>query len=104
IQSLEKLLDDSQLLLNCALLQDLGWVKSDRSEQTIEDRLQEFLINLIANQQLIGRQVLIEKAIERFPQLDRIEVDREIDRMSRDSRIVILDPEASQSEQLICIV
>ncbi|MGB6168219.1 MAG: hypothetical protein WBF52_11580 [Geitlerinemataceae cyanobacterium] len=104
IQSLEKLLDDSQLLLNCALLQDLGWVKSDRSEQTIEDRLQEFLINLIANQQLIGRQVLIEKAIERFPQLDKIEVDREIDRMSRDSRIAILDPEASQSEQLICIV
>jgi Cdc6-like AAA superfamily ATPase len=104
LDDLEQLLRDSQVLYPCALLQDLGWVESVSSETTLEDRLQEFLIDLIANQQLIGRKVLIEKTIERFPQLDAIQVDRQIDRMSRDSRIQILDPEANRNEQLICIV
>ncbi|RMG09703.1 MAG: ATP-binding protein [Cyanobacteria bacterium J055] len=101
IDSLERLTRESKVLFHCPLLQDLGWVRGD-SIVSLEDRLLDFLIDLIATQQLIGRQVLIEKAMERFTELDAIEIDRAIDRMSGEARIQILDPTADQHSQLIC--
>ncbi|MBE9041827.1 ATP-binding protein [Oscillatoriales cyanobacterium LEGE 11467] len=104
VERLENLIRESQVWQDFPLLQDLGLIKSNPRELNILDSAREFLINLVKTQQLIGRNTLIENAIDRFPQIDRLDLNLLLDRMCENNQIQILDPNASQDEQLICIM
>ncbi|MDY6939417.1 MAG: ATP-binding protein [Cyanobacteriota bacterium] len=104
LQGLRQLVRESQVWQNFPLLQDLKIIPQIVNDSRRFELARVFAIDLIKKQQLIGRKLLINKIIARFPQFDRLTLDRLIERICEDRQIQILDPDAAPDEQLICII
>ena len=99
---------ESGVLKNCLLLQHLGVlgkpIAEDRKDKKHLDRdIEEYLFALVKTQQIVGRKVLIDRAVAQFPTADRSAIDGILDGMNRDDRVTIIDPMASREAQLVGI-
>jgi hypothetical protein len=100
------LVHQSGLLKSCLLLQKLGvfWEDTDRPQPLdAQTQLPEFILALVKTQQLVGRQILIDRSIDRFPELTLEQIDRAIENLCQEQAIQILDPRVNPEEQLLTI-
>ncbi|NET33967.1 MAG: ATP-binding protein [Cyanothece sp. SIO1E1] len=113
ISALEALVRKSKILRKCPLLQALGVIpgktapsgKQHRSQPKVDlPAVQEFLLDLVTNHQLLGRQVMIQTALDQFPQLRESDAELLIKKLCRAQKIQILDAQAKPTEQLVCLV
>ncbi len=98
---LAQLFCNSQILRSCSLLQELEIIDPSNTAENPELVVKQFLLSAVTTQQLIGRQILIDRAIEQFPKMTAIQIDRTIEKLNRDRCFQILDPTVSRDAQLI---
>ncbi len=101
------LVRQSGLLQQCLLLQKLGvfWQETERSQPlSSQQQLPEFILALVKTQQLIGRQILLDRSRDRFPELSPEQIDLAIETLCQEQAIQILDPRVNPEEQLVAIV
>jgi hypothetical protein len=129
LKNLQTLTRESKVLDDCPLLQDLGIVKntSDTSHnhsngktngqkssnhqplnlvKTPKDLMeaQEFLLNLVTTQKLIGREILLKNARYQFAMLSESQIEQLIEQLAHEKRVQILNPIQQPEAQLICLV
>lgn len=127
LKDLQALIRESKVLHDCPLLQDLGII-TDTGETSRESngngktkdvgygngrsggnnvykqQVKDFLLNLVTTQQFLGRQTLIQNALNQFSQVDNSQVNQLIQQLRQENKIQILDPNAKPEAQLICFV
>ncbi|OBQ18262.1 ATP-binding protein [Anabaena sp. AL93] len=111
LQRLETLINESEILNQCTLLQDLGIVsksnpKPEPNRNGGKDLrpVKDFLLNLVKTQHLLGKQALINNAISSFPKVKEDQINVLIKELCEENKIQILDPKAKPEAQLICLV
>ena len=111
LQRLETLINESEILNQCTLLQDLGIVsksnpKPEPNRNGGKDLrpVKDFLLNLVKTQHLLGKQALINNAISSFPKVNEDQINVLIKQLCEENKIQILDPKAKPEAQLICLV
>jgi hypothetical protein len=107
LSELEALIRESKVLDDCQLLQDLEIVTKGivTPPGKIDFKpVNNFILNLVTTQQMIGLPNLIKNACSQFPQVNQSQVHQLIDELCQDKKILILDPKAKLDEQLICLV
>ncbi|MBE9218325.1 ATP-binding protein [Dolichospermum flos-aquae] len=111
LQELETLINKSEILNQCTLLQDLGIVSKTEKPPTTNGNgkkdlrpVKDFLLNLVKTQHLLGKQTLIDNAISNFPTVNEAQINVLIQQLCEENKIQILDPKAKPEAQLICLV
>jgi hypothetical protein len=100
LDELRGLVYQAKILDDCALLKELGILKGKKFIQV--DPVKKYLLNLIKNQQFVGRKVLIDNTHSQFPESDTSYIDQLIDQFYRDNLIQIINPEEKSDNQLVC--
>lgn len=115
IQTLERLVYDSNVLKGCRILQELG-VVSGRSPRPSSPRMskgqlqkelqpmREFLLDLVTTHQLLGLQVMVHTTAQQFPSVSQEQIQQSIYDLGKAHQIQILDPTGNVDEQLVCLV
>jgi len=110
LKELQAFVREAQVLQNCSLLQVLGVFakkanpKPDPDPNLELQQVKEFLINLVTTQQLLGRNTLIQNALESFPKVNELQVEPLIHQLCQENKVQILDPNAKPEAQLVCLV
>lgn len=110
LKELQAFVRDAQVLQNCSLLQVLGVLANpvdpdpDPPISPILGQVKEFLMNLVTTQQLLGRNTLIQNALDRFSQVSESQVEELIQQLCQENKVQILDPKAKPEAQLVCLV
>lgn len=110
LQELEALVRKTEILHKCILLQNLGMVSSQNNgKDNGKDRVdlqdvKQFLLNVILNQQILGRPTLIQNASIQFSDVDESQIDQLIEQLCQEKKIQVIDPGAKPKEQLVCLV
>ena len=111
LQRLETLINESEILHKCTLLQDLGIVSKPKPEPETNGKegkdlrpVKNFLLNLVKTQHLLGKPTLIDNAISNFPTVNEAQINVLIQQLCEENKIQILDPKAKPEAQLICLV
>ena len=102
LQRLETLINESEILNQCTLLQDLKIVPPGPDPKPLP--VKDFLLNLVKTQHLLGKQALINNAISSFPKVNEDQINVLIKELCEENKIQILDPKAKPEAQLICLV
>lgn len=102
LQRLETLINESEILNQCTLLQDLKIVPPDPDPKPLP--VKDFLFNLVKTQHLLGKPTLIDNAISNFPTVNEDQINVLIKQLCEENKIQILDPKAKPEAQLICLV
>ncbi len=106
LKELRQLAFESQILHSCYLLQKIK-VVPDTNIEVVEDPLKgvkEFIFNLVSNQQLLGKEVLISNAINYFPHINKAQVNQIIEQLCKEQKVSILGSPKRPQEQLVCLV
>ena len=109
---LAALIRDAKILHACPLLQALGIVPARKQAKTATPSptpidwhaVEDFLLNLIKTQQLIGLPALIDSTLHQFPGTSADQVEQQVHRLCKGKQVQLLDPHAKPAEQLICLV
>ncbi|MUL37547.1 ATP-binding protein [Gloeocapsopsis dulcis] len=109
LNELQAFVRDSQVLKNCTLLQVLGILAKQLSTPNPEldfEPVTEFIMNLVTTQQFLGRNTLVQNALDRFSSLpvDEIQIEQLMHKLCQENKVQILDPNAKPEAQLICLV
>jgi len=123
LSELEDLIRQSEILNSCTLLQKLGVIAGIKPSKIISEpdgkttsdpepippikphtQIQEFVLNLLKTQQLIGLSLLINSTLNQFSQTERSQVEQIIEQLCQEKRTQILNPQAPIEAQLICLV
>ncbi|MFM6269026.1 MAG: ATP-binding protein, partial [Dolichospermum sp.] len=111
LQELETLINESEILNQCTLLQDLEIVaKSNRKSKTNGKEgkdlrpVKNFLLNLVKTQAFMGVTTLISQAVSQFPDVKETDIQHLIDLLCQEKKVKIMNPKAKLSEQLICLI
>jgi hypothetical protein len=102
LQRLETLINESEILNQCTLLQDLKIVPPGPDPKPLP--VKDFLFNLVTTHHFLGRQTLIDNAISNFPTVNEAQINVLIQQLCQENKIQILDPKAKPEAQLICLV
>lgn len=102
LQRLETLINESEILNQCTLLQDLKIVPPGPDPKPLP--VKDFLFNLVKTQHLLGKPTLIDNAISNFPTVNEDQINVLIKQLCEENKIQILDPKAKPESQLICLV
>ena len=78
-------------------------LRKKRSVPSSAQAAKEYLINLITTQGLMGLIALIENTQSHFPDVSEATVEELIAQLCQESRMQIINPQASRQEQLICL-
>lgn len=111
-QELATLIRNSQVLHACPLLQDLGIVPVQSRPKTQKrpqlqvnlHAVEEFLLNLVKTQQVMGLQTLIQGTMNQFPEANETQIVQQIEQLCQHKQMQLLDPQAKPEEQVICLV
>ena len=81
-------------------------VVPDRGDEVVEDMqvVKNFLLNLVFNQQLLGKEILIGNTISYFPLVNKAQINRLIDQLCEEGKIAILGSSKKPQEQLVCLL
>ncbi|MDB9475320.1 ATP-binding protein [Dolichospermum circinale] len=109
LQELETLINESEILNQCTLLQDLGIVSKPNPKPNGKEGedlrpVKDFLLNLVKTQHLLGKPTLIDNAISNFSTVNEAQINVLIQQLCEENKIQILDPKAKPEAQLICLV
>ncbi|WP_028084558.1 ATP-binding protein [Dolichospermum circinale] len=111
LQRLETLINESEILNQCTLLQDLEIVaKSNRKPETNGKEgkdlrpVKNFLLNLVKTQGYMGVATLISQASNQFFDVKETEIRSLIEQLYQEKKVKTVNPEAKLSEQLICLI
>jgi hypothetical protein len=109
LQRLETLINQSKILNQCTLLQDLDIVpKSDKKPETNEGKdlrpVKNFLLNLVKTQGYMGLSRLIAKAVSQFPDVKESEIRSLIEQLCQEDKVKIVNPDEKPEAQSICLV
>ncbi|MFO0052408.1 MAG: ATP-binding protein, partial [Dolichospermum sp.] len=102
LQRLETLINESEILNQCTLLQDLKIVPPGPDPKPLP--VKDFLFNLVKTQHLLGKPTLIDNAISNFPTVNEAQINVLIQQLCEENKIQIVDPKAKPEAQLICLV
>ena len=102
LQRLETLINESEILNQCTLLQDLKIVPPGPDPKPLP--VKDFLFNLVKTQHLLGKPTLIDNAISNFPTVNEAQINVLIKELCEENKIQLLDPKAKPESQLICLV
>jgi Cdc6-like AAA superfamily ATPase len=125
-KSLQVLMEESKILYNCPLLQDLEIVKKPTEQikikiitngKTVVEPIvippmpplelrecQEYLFNLVTTQHFLSRQTLIQNAYGNCPKVSESQINELIQKLCKENKIKIIDSKAPPEAQLICLV
>jgi hypothetical protein len=73
----------------------------DTPEVDIE-QIETFILNLVTTNQMLGFPTLIANTTEQFPHLKTSQAKKIVRRLCQNNHLKLLDPEASEEEQLVC--
>ncbi|MDB9455870.1 ATP-binding protein [Dolichospermum circinale] len=111
LQELETLINESEILNQCTLLQDLEIVaKSNRKPEPNGKEgkdlrpVKNFLLNLVKTQGYMGVATLISQASNQFCDVKETEIRSLIEQLYEENKVKTVNPEAKLSEQLICLI
>ncbi|MDB9439032.1 ATP-binding protein [Dolichospermum lemmermannii CS-548] len=111
LQRLETLINESEILNQCTLLQDLDIVaKSDKPPSTTGNGrkdlrpVKDFLLNLVKTQAFMGVPTLISQAVSQFPDVKETDIQYLIDLLCQEKKVKIMNPKAKLPDQLICLI
>ncbi|MFN5067225.1 MAG: ATP-binding protein [Aphanizomenon sp.] len=106
LQRLETLINESEILNQCTLLQDLGIVSKPNPKPNGKDLrpVKNFLLNLVKTQGYMGVATLISQAVSQFPDVKETEIRSLIEQLYQENKVKTVNPEAKLSEQLICLI
>jgi len=102
LQRLETLINESEILNQCTLLQDLKIVPPGPDPKPLP--VKDFLLNLVKTQHFLGKPTLIDNAISNFPTVNEAQINVLIQQLCQENKIQILNPKAKPEAQLICLV
>ncbi len=102
LPELQSLIQESQLLDKCTLLQDLGIVPKEIIELDPEP-VKDFLFNLVKTQSLMGVPTLISHCIATFSDVSKNETKLLIQNLCKEGKVKILNPKAKLEDQSICL-
>lgn len=109
-EELKILVWQAGILAECPLFQEMGVVKpasgeprKGRKSNRLPETVQEFLLNFVSINGLLGLPTLIEQTRSQFPQATEAQIEKLIQQLRREGKIQILDPKAPPKEQLICL-
>jgi hypothetical protein len=102
LKELRQIAYESEILHGCYLLQKLKIVP-DLGDKIIEDMqvVKDFLFNLVLNQQLLGKELLISNTISYFPLVNKAQINQLIEQLSEENKIGILGSPKKPQEQLV---
>ncbi|MBO1065330.1 MULTISPECIES: ATP-binding protein [Nostocales] len=111
LQRLETLINESEILNQCTLLQDLDIVaKSNRKSETNGKEgkdlrpVKNFLLNLVKTQAFMGVPTLISQAVNQFPDVKESEIRSLIEQLCQEDKVKIVNPDEKPEAQSICLV
>jgi hypothetical protein len=106
LQGLETLINESEILNQCTLLQDLGIVSKPNPKPNGKDLrpVKNFLLNLVKTQGYMGVATLISQASNQFCDVKETEIRSLIEQLYQENKVKTVNPEAKLSEQLICLI
>ncbi len=115
LAQLQKLVQESGVFSQCKLLQQLNLVKGrGRSKLTggstpvsPDHNLaagQQYIVNLMATQMMMGMQAVIERTKEQLPDLTVEEIESLIQVLNAAGKVQHLHPDANRENQLLCWV
>lgn len=106
LQRLETLINESDILNQCTLLQDLGIVSKPNPKPNGKDLrpVKNFLLNLVKTQGYMGVATLISQASNQFCDVKETEIRSLIEQLYQEKKVKTVNPEAKLSEQLICLI
>ena len=103
LEELQKLTRRSEVLNNCSLLYNLK--VTDQHLLGVETQeARNFLLNLIKTQQIVARNIILEKTANHFSFVQEIVADQLLQELCQENQVSILDPQAKPEEQLVCLV
>lgn len=133
-KNLQALIRESNVLYDCALLQDLGLIKKNsetsakgNSNLNVKNKndmkslnlvqvvipvkpskeileSKDLLFNLVKTQHFIARQELINNVRRHFPVVSESQIQKLIQQLCQENKIKIIDPSLSPEAQLMCLV
>ncbi|MBO1053208.1 MAG: ATP-binding protein [Dolichospermum sp. DET73] len=111
LQRLETLINESEILHKCTLLQDLGIVSKQEKQSDTNGKVRkdlrpvkDFLLNLVKTQGYMGLATLISQASSQFSDVKETEIRSLIEQLYQEKKVETVNPEAKLSEQLICLI
>lgn len=104
VKALGLLVQKTEILQHCALLQDLDVLPKMPAKKTDLQPVRNFILNLIITQQYIGRITVVENAKKQFPAIQNKQIDSLIENLCRDGKIQIVNPKEKPESQTICWV
>jgi hypothetical protein len=121
LRQLQALVRESQALQECPLLQTLGLfagytriigvtgmphkqLGTPEQDRKLDRQVKEFLLALVKTQQIMGRHILLQNALDQFPEVDEYRVDRSIEQLCRENEVLILDESVPPRAQLLCVL
>ena len=109
LQRLETLINESEILNQCTLLQDLGIVSKPKPKPNGKEGkdlrpVKNFLLNLVKTQAFMGVTTLISQAVSQFPDVKETDIQHLIDLLCQERKVKIMNPKAKLPDQLICLI
>ena len=99
----QDLVRESQVLDDCYLLQALLENNKKPEVKTTIEQAQDFLIDVVKTQRLMGRKTLVNNVLGQFPQIEGTEIEQLIEQLCEDKQISILDREVAPQAQVIVL-
>jgi len=118
LEELQSLINKTQTLHYCQLLQNLGIVKKPKhkdSEDSVKNltlsarvneelhECKDYILDLVITQEFLSRKNLIQSASIHFLELTETQIDGLIQQLCWDNKIKMIDPKAPLESQLICL-
>ena len=105
LKELRQIAFESKIFHGCYLLQKLKIVP-DMGDEVIEDMqvVKDFLFNVVFNQQLLGKEILIGNTISYFPWVNKAQINQLIEQLCEEGKIGILGSPKKPQEQLVCLL
>ncbi len=104
-EELQNLIRKSGILQDCSLLQDLNIFSSKvKDTQVVTKPVKEFVINLLKQNQIIARNVLIKTTQNKLNSIKEVAIHQGIKELSQENKIKLVPVDGSPEKQLVCLV
>lgn len=104
-EQLEEIVRQTDIFSKCPLLQELDIVtKTSTEASTVLDELKDFLLNFCKTQGYLGKNTLIENSCRQFPEVNKTQVEQQIQELIKEEKIRIVNPKDQPKDHLICYV
>jgi hypothetical protein len=104
LKSLQALVQQTGVLKNCQILQDLGVVEKNSPLPPQTPPIQDYILQTLTTQHFMGLETLITSTIQQFDQVSQSDIKAMIQQLCEQKCLQIMNPEASPTAQLICWV